>query len=362
MSFRRLIASLAKVVSFRPLAHISFLAFLGASLTRQYNNTDNRRPRLLHDGLFRRLEVATFRLIIVPLVAFLPAPLAYGIARFYGDVQFQWDAARRNQILYCLINVLSDQIQPAEQMQMVRDIFRLRACEAIDVMRLARSGQTLARQVEIRGLEHIEAALAAGKGAILCGAHFGSYGSAFALIGIKGFPLTIIGRWPSKVDRNRSALERFFFQFLFRKPVEHHLRTSIEPRAGKLGIAVEAASVLRKNELVGVLLDSPVIAADRERAVPMDFLNGQALLLPGTITIAQLIGSPVLMMFLHRSEDWRHQVLEIAPPLSLEGDSLTAFKRGLAIVEEAIRKEPAHWIYWELSVLIQFGLLSDTDK
>lgn len=51
----------------------------------------------------------------------------------------------------------------------------LRCCNIVDVMRLAWEGQALARLVEIRGREHLEMALAQGKGAIMCTAHFGSF-------------------------------------------------------------------------------------------------------------------------------------------------------------------------------------------
>lgn len=68
----------------------------------------------------------------------------------------------------------------------------------------------------------------------------------------------------------------------------------------------------------------------------------------------------MLMMFMRRSADWRHQVLEILPPLQLDGDTMTAFKRCLAVVEAAIRENPAHWYYWHgLSDLVKLGLLPE---
>jgi lauroyl/myristoyl acyltransferase len=103
-----------------------------------------------------------------------------------------------------------------------------------------------------------------------------------------------------------------------------------------------------------------VIPRDRSRTVPVDFLNGRALLLPGTITIARLTGAQVLMTFMYRSEDWRHQVLEISPPMPVDaGDTVAAFGRCLGVVEDAIRRHPAHWIFWRSSNLIDLGLLPE---
>ena len=74
--------------------------------------------------------------------------------------------------------------------------------------------------------------------------------------------------------------------------------------------------------------------------------------MPGAIKIAQLTGARVLMMFMRRSSDWRHQVLEISPPMSMEGDTATVFRRCFAQVEAAIRRDPAHWRRWTNTDLI----------
>ncbi|HCI81290.1 MAG TPA: hypothetical protein DHW02_16550 [Ktedonobacter sp.] len=318
-----------------------------------------RQARLLHEGTLCRLELGFYHVVIVPLVAFLPAPLAYGVAYLQGNVRYHLDKAKRKYTLQGLEGVLGDQMSRAERIQVTRDIFRLRSCEAVDVMRMAGKGRALTDLVEIRGREHIEAALVAGKGAILCCAHFGSYNSAFSVLGALGFPITGVGRIPSKFNKNRTFLERLIFQVLVSKPLMHHRnRANIEPR-GQLQTAFQAAQVLRQNEILGILIDPPVLPIDRHRTIPVDFLNGQAQLIPGMTTIAQLIGSPVLMTFLRRSPDWRHQVLEISPPMPMDGDAITAFKRCVAVVETEIRQNPAHWHYWGKFALMDLGLLSE---
>jgi KDO2-lipid IV(A) lauroyltransferase len=306
-----------------------------------------------------RLELGFYYVIIVPLIAFLPAPIAYGIACLQGSVRFRLDKTKRQYILQGLEGVLGDQMSPAERIRVTRDFFRISSCEAVDARRLSGKGTALTQLVEIRGLEHIEAALAAGKGAILCGAHFGSYVTCSSLIGAQGLPITLIGRTPTKLNKNRTLIERIIFHSFFLRPLQGHWqRPNIQPR-GQLDSAIMAAKILRHNELIGVLIDPPVLVADRPRAVPVNFLNGQALLLPGVAEIAQLTGAPVLMTFMRRSKDWRHQVLEISPPISMDGDALTAFGRCLAVVEAAIRQNPEHWHYWGKYALMDLGLLPD---
>jgi lauroyl/myristoyl acyltransferase len=80
--------------------------------------------------------------------------------------------------------------------------------------------------------------------------------------------------------------------------------------------------------------------------------------LPGVVGLAQLTGAPVLMMFVYRSADYCHQVLEISPPVSLEGQTVTAFGRCVAAIDAAVKRRPAEWVYWASTEdLSNLGLL-----
>lgn len=88
-------------------------------------------------------------------------------------------------------------------------------------------------------------------------------------------------------------------------------------------------------------------------------LGRQARLLPGVVTLARLTGAPVLMAFVYRSADYRHQVLEISDPVPMAGDTATAFGRCVAGVSAAIRRSPASWVYWPSPLdLDNLGMLS----
>jgi len=285
-----------------------------------------------------------YRPIVVPLIAFLPAPLAYGVALLWGDVRHRFEKSLRRKIAYGLASVLGDRLSPRERTLAVRDYFRLRSCEPVDLTRLAGKGQALAQLVEIHGLNHIETALASGNGAILCGAHFGSYYSCFSLLGARGFPITVMARWQYNTHRGRSPVNRLVYP---RNRIPHHLRRrNIEVRRRLSFSAAQASIVLRHDELLFIALDAPASYKDHT-AIQMDFLNRRVWLFPGAITLAQVTGAPVLMTLIYRSSDWRHQVLEISPPIQVEGDTAKALERCLAVVEEAIRRHPAHWRHWE---------------
>jgi KDO2-lipid IV(A) lauroyltransferase len=214
-------------------------------------------------------------------------------------------------------------------------------------MRLRFRARPLRRLVEIRGREHLEAALADGRGAIVCSAHFGSFDSAFSLLGASGFPVTTIGRWQHNYTAGLSSAERRFWDLVYARRLRRHRhRPNIEPWAGRVGVAALAGAILHANEVVTVAVDAPPLDSDLSRTVGVPFLGGRAGLLPGAVAIAQLTGAPLLMGFIYRTADHRHQVLEISAPVPMDGDTATAFARCADAVSAAIRRSPAHWAYW----------------
>ena len=141
-----------------------------------------------------------------------------------------------------------------------------------------------------------------------------------------------------------SSAERRFWDLVYaRRVLRHRQRPNIEPWPGRVQVAAQAAAALRANEVVTICSDAPPLDADRTRAVEVPFLGRQARLLPGVVTLARLTGAPVLMAFVHRSADYRHQVLEISPPVPMEGETAAAFGRCVAAMDAAIRTSPAHW-------------------
>jgi lauroyl/myristoyl acyltransferase len=287
--------------------------------------------------------------VVAPLAARLPARLAYRIGCAWGDLSYRlWpDQDRDLEHLRELRQQLGGDLLPADVAAFTREFCRFRACEVVDLMRLHGRAGSLRSLVEIRGREHLEAALAQGRGAILCSAHFGSYLSTFSLLHADGFPLTNIGRWDWNYHDEVSPWERRFWDFVYaRRVLRHRQRPNIEPWTGRPQVALQTASVLRKNELVMICADPTPIPADQPRAVPATFLGGHAMLVPGVVTLSELTGAPILMAFAHRSADYRHQVLEISPAVSLEGGAEAAFGRCVAAMDAAIRQHPLDWYFW----------------
>ena len=113
-----------------------------------------------------------------------------------------------------------------------------------------------------------------------------------------------------------------------------------------------------------VSIDAPPLDGDLARTVDVPFLGRRAGLLPGAVTLAQVTGAPLLMVFMYRTPDYRHQVLEISAPVPMAGDTATAFARCADEVSAAIRRSPAHWTYWaSRGDLDRLGVLrTDADR
>ena len=117
------------------------------------------------ERLLRNVESVIYWLVVAPLAAHLPADLAYRVACSRGDLCFWYRVGKRSEIIRNLRGVLGGELGPEEAEGLAREHFRMKSCEIIDMMRLRGRAQSLSKLVEIRGREHLDAALAEGKGA-----------------------------------------------------------------------------------------------------------------------------------------------------------------------------------------------------
>jgi lauroyl/myristoyl acyltransferase len=304
--------------------------------------------------------VAVSGLVVAPLLALLPARLAYWVACRRADSVFRHSPERPATVKRNLLQFFGDTLSPAEAERLAREFSRGEFCDVIDVMRLRNGGRPLRKLVEFRGREHLEAAMAGGKGAILCSAHFGSYRSAFSLIHASGIPVTSIGRWWWNYDPSASPAVRRLWDYAYaRRLLRYRQGPNIEPWTGRLASGVQAVRTLRRNEVVTILSDAPPLVSDESRVVKVPFLGREGTLLPGVVHLARSSGAPVLMVSVHRSADYRHQVVEISPPVSMEGELQEALARCAAVMGAAIRSNPALWHHWaETDFLADLGLIS----
>jgi KDO2-lipid IV(A) lauroyltransferase len=297
--------------------------------------------------------------LIVPLVSQTPAWLTYGLALGYADARQQFQGTRGREVSLCIEQVFGPELDGKRRARIVRDYFRSSVCLKVDAIRLAGDGKRLSRFVRVEGLEHLESALSHGKGAILCTGHFGSVRACAGLLGVLRFPVTMVAEWsfdpdPSQEDSTSKAI--------IWKPIRHHLRRGnilVDPwnkRRGNVAVALEAAGVLRRNEVVVTNIDTGITRSDLSRSIDVDFMGRRSPILPGPTELARYTGAPLLTLILRRSRDWRHFTLTISP---VEGVGPKAIQECMARLEEAIRQDPAQWELWKMSRLVRLRLYPD---
>ncbi len=298
---------------------------------------------------------ALYRSILAPVSALTPAPIAYRLNLVKSDLAYVFDRETRRRVLSSMSEVLGDQLSQRELRAACRDYFRIKGVRRWDEIRLRGDGHALAKLVEVRGLEHLRAALEAGHGALLCSSHFGSFESSYELLAVNGYPVTLLTRW--EVDNSIWLHELFGKIFNMRRTFAH--KPFINTLDGDFAAAARMALPLRRNEVVCAFLDPQPLPAELPRATTIPFLGRQGRFLIGSVAVAQRLGTPILPMIAHRAPDWVHQTLEILPPVTPGADATETFQRCMAVFEQAIRQRPGAWGYWMLTDdMREMGLLS----
>jgi KDO2-lipid IV(A) lauroyltransferase len=188
------------------------------------------------------------------------------------------------------------------------------------------------RKVVIEGDEHMESALAQGRGAIAIAAHAGNWEYTVMGYGLLCRPGVAVGR---ELDQPWAArLARYIRQ--------RGGNAMVAKQKGMKGIM----GYLRRNWPVGIVIDQNTTTAG---GLLVDFFGKPARTTPVAALLARR-GIPVLPTLSRRLPDGRH-LMVIMPPLPLKktSDAQTDIQRHLElqsrVIEAWVREEPAQWLW-----------------
>jgi KDO2-lipid IV(A) lauroyltransferase len=219
----------------------------------------------------------------------------------------------------------------AEREAILRDHYRELGRVAAEYPRLgalvhAGPGEVVA---EVHGLEHLEAAAAAGRGVILLTGHYGNF--------------ELLGAWLGRLNP-----VDFVVKGLSNPAVERRIerwRSAAGVGAIPIGSGVRRVfAALRQKRWVAMLADQDA----RSAGLFVPFFGRLTSTPAGPAAISLRSGAPILMGFPRRRPDGRH-VLDVVPPFDVGRDSpeavwdLTA--RHTACLETWVREHPAQW-FW----------------
>jgi KDO2-lipid IV(A) lauroyltransferase len=188
------------------------------------------------------------------------------------------------------------------------------------------------RKVVILGEEHVQAALAQGRGMIAIAAHAGNWEYTVMGYGLQYRPVVVVGR---EMDHPWAA----------------RLARYLRQRGGNAMVAKqqgmkEIMAHLQQNRVVGIVIDQNTAT---EGGLLVDFFGRPARTTPVAALLARR-GVPVLPTLSRRLPDGRH-LMVILPPLPLEktSDPQADVQRHLElqsrIIEAWVRAEPSQWLW-----------------
>jgi KDO2-lipid IV(A) lauroyltransferase len=188
------------------------------------------------------------------------------------------------------------------------------------------------RKVVIVGEEHVQAALAQGRGMIAIAAHAGNWEYTVMGYGLKYRPVAVVGR---EMDH----------------PWADRLARYLRQRGGNSMVAKqqgmkEIMGHLRQNQVVGIVIDQNTTTAG---GLLVDFFGQPARTTPVAALLARR-GLPVLPTLSRRLPDGRH-LMVIFPPLPLhktsdaEADIRHHLEEQSRAIEAWIRTEPSQWLW-----------------
>ncbi len=187
--------------------------------------------------------------------------------------------------------------------------------------------------VRVEGRQVLDAALAAGHGALAITGHVGNWELLAAHMAAAGVPLTVIAR---------TVYDQRFDDLItrFRGGAGMEIVRRDDPQ-----FLSAVRDALDRNRTVALLIDQD----SRGGGVFVPFFGRPAHTPPGAAVLALRTKSPVVSVFIRRRPEGGHVITFEPIPIERHGGhgsvlALTA--RFTAAIEAAIRQSPSEWVWW----------------
>lgn len=217
-------------------------------------------------------------------------------------------------------------LRPREARRRARASYRSYARMIVDTLWIHAIGlDEMFAHGSVEGVEYLNNARDAGKGAVLVTAHFGSWDIAASLALAAGHPVTTVMApvgppWITELlawSRKAKKMELF------------------TPMAAARGLL----RALREGRIVALLIDIP----EGGPTTTVQFCNGPVDFSTGPAFFARRTGAPIII-----AECWRTKagyILRLRPPLfpGEDEDDNAVTQRVATILEESIRRLPEQW-------------------
>lgn len=269
----------------------------------------------------------------VNLLRWMSRPRAIKVMKGLALIAFYLAAKERKKTIRHLSLVYGGIKSEKEIKLMARKVFKNLGRNATDAIRLPvvmRNG--IESIVKAQGMEHMDAALARGKGVVALTAHLGNWELLGAWLASEGYPLNVVGApvYDPRLDK-MLVLGR---------------NTAGYKNIARGKATREILRALRKGEVVGILIDQDT----RVDGVFAEFFGKKAHTPTGPIVLAQKTGAAIVPIFIHICDDNIH-LIECGEEIKLEStddhdrDMLVNAQKYNDVYEKVIRRYPTQWVW-----------------
>jgi KDO2-lipid IV(A) lauroyltransferase len=270
---------------------------------------------------------------VIHTIGRMPLSWRYGISRFVSDRVYAWRRSIRENVRANVRHVLGPGASEAEVDRIARQCCRNTGRYYADVVGMHRMDPVrfLRDDLDLRGLEYIREAQAAGRGVVMASAHYANPEfacQALAGAGVHVFAL-VEPLDPPELGRLMRGL----------RSVHGH---RYEPVS--FGSIKDALSWLRRGGVVAILIDRDI----QKRGVELELCGAKARFPTGAADLALRTNSVLLPGWVRRTDGFKI-LAQIGPPMELvrtgnhDEDVRCNSQRLLGLFETELKKDPGQW-------------------
>jgi len=257
---------------------------------------------------------------------------ARAIGNCLGSLFYVLSARYRNVALNNLRAAFGDEKSEAEIRAIAKQVFRHFSRGAVEFFYLlALKREQVDSMIDVDGLEHIDSALAEGKGCIVITAHYGNWELLARKLVIRGYKVNVIARDSDDPGMTGTTTR-------IRESGGYQVFDKDQPLIG-------AMRALRRNEVLGILPDQ-----NDSRGIFAPFFGRPVATATGPAMFSLKSGAPLVPMFAPRLPDGKYKAtayprIDFTPTGNEEADTQALTALINLAIEREVRAHPNQWLW-----------------
>lgn len=307
-----------------------------------HNGFNHEKPDIIFAAmserpLRKRLKYAAiYRTVLFTIFVSRLMPRSWWLALFgwIGRIVYAFPSRFKDLVIFHLGQAFAKEKSAREILDLSKQVYVMLAKNGADVIRSwsVETLEDLQRFVVIEGKEHADRAKEKGKGIIYFTGHIGAFELMISAMGLHGMPFLVVGT-ELKDERINDIIVRFRAKH-GSEPIQRGKET------------FKLIKTLKSGGAVGMLIDQDTKVKSRF----VNFFGMPASTPVGAAMMAMKTGAAVIPAIIQLGED-NLQHMTLYPEIEMvntgdeEKDMVTNTQTLTTILENAIRRSPAQWVW-----------------